>query len=194
MPPFRSYRSTRSTWRARLTRWIRSGVAILILLAAAWYLWGPAGVGLERIAPSEGSSARAIDGDSFTMTQSSGQATIRIEGIDAPEYRQTCARADAAPWPCGAEAFAALSALLVEPGLDCIVAAEDRFNRRIARCGTARTPDIGAAMVARGLAIANGRGDYPPYSFEQEQAEDARRGIWQGRFDRPADWRQAHPR
>jgi endonuclease YncB( thermonuclease family) len=194
MPPFRPYRATSGAWRGRLSRWVRNVAAVALLLAAAWYLWGMPGAGDDRVAPTAGSAIRTIDGDSFTMPVGAAPVTIRIEGIDAPEYRQLCSRADGSPWPCGAEAFAALSAYVLEPGLDCGVAAEDRYNRRVAHCRTARTPDIGAAMVARGLAIANGRGDYPAYWQEQERAEDDRTGIWQGRFDRPADWRRAHPR
>ncbi len=194
MPRFRPYRSSSGHWRVRARRLLRGAVAIAVLVGAAWYLWGaPEGMG-ERITPVDGGLARPIDGDSFTVATASGNASIRIEGIDAPEYRQLCARADGSPWPCGAEAFAALSAYLVESGLRCAVAAQDQYNRRVARCGTAATADIGAALVERGLAIANGRGDFPAYWQEQERAEDARRGIWQGRFDRPADWRRAHPR
>ncbi len=164
---------------------------MLLLIGAAWYLWG--GDGGEPLVPDSG-TARAIDGDSFLMRVGDGDTTVRVEGIDAPEYRQLCTRADGTPWPCGAEAYAAMAALLVEPGLACTVDAEDRFDRRVARCRTDRTPDIGAAMVARGLAVTNGRGEFPPYWQEQGAAEDARRGLWQGRFDRPADWRRANPR
>jgi endonuclease YncB( thermonuclease family) len=192
MPPFRPYRSSPRLWRARFGRWLRSTIAMLILLAGAWYLWGQGSY--EPVAPANGQSARATDGDSFNMPVGGEDIAVRIEGIDAPEYRQTCTRADGSPWPCGAEAYAALATLITESGLSCAISAEDRFNRRIARCRTERTPDIGAAMVARGLAIANGRGDFPPYWQEQERAEDARIGLWQGRFDRPAVWRQAHRR
>lgn len=194
MPPFRPSRRPprRSPIRQRLTRWLRGTLAVLLLLAALWYVSGPpAG---ERLAPAGSGGVRAIDGDSFTMAQPQGRVTIRVEGIDAPEYRQSCARANGTAWPCGAEAAAALATLLAEPDVTCTVSAEDQYDRRIARCRTGRTADLGAAMVARGLAIANGRGAFPPYWQEQERAEDARAGIWQGRFDRPADWRRAHPR
>ena len=36
-----------------------------------------------------------------------------------------------------------------------------------------------------------GRSDYQEL---QDEAEAAKRGIWRGSFERPADWRAANPR
>ena len=33
-----------------------------------------------------------------------------------------------------------------------------------------------------------------PYIDAETEARLAKRGIWRGAFDRPADWRRAHPR
>lgn len=193
MPPFRPRRSSSvGLWRARLRRWLRSALAIAVLMGAMWLLWGQPPQG-TRLSPA-GGGVRAVDGDSFVMATDAGDERLRLSGIDAPEYRQLCRRPSGAAWPCGADSRAALAALLAEPDLACDIEAEDRFARKLARCRTARTPDIGAAMVAAGLAITNGRGEFPDYWLEEQRAEAAKRGLWQGSFERPADWRRANPR
>ena len=41
--------------------------------------------------------AEVKDGDTLSL----GARDIRLFGIDAPEARQMCARADGTPWACG---------------------------------------------------------------------------------------------
>jgi endonuclease YncB( thermonuclease family) len=163
-------------------------LALLILLVAGWATtdwWLPP----ERIAAP---SARAIDGDSLRLTGSGG--LVRIHGIDAPEYRQSCETADGSAWPCGRAARAQLEALVLAGGIDCVVEARDEFGRAIARCSAAGTEDVGAAMVAAGLALSPAERGTAPYADEEDVARAARRGIWQGEFQTPAEWRTAHPR
>jgi endonuclease YncB( thermonuclease family) len=168
---------------------MRRGIALalLILLVAGWATtdwWLPP----ERIvAPS----ARAIDGDSMRL---SGASEVRIHGIDAPEYRQSCMTAEGTPWPCGRAARAQLEALVMAGGIECIVEARDEFGRAIARCSVAGTGDVGAAMVAAGLATSPAEPGTAPYADEEDVARTAKRGIWQGEFQTPAEWRAAHPR
>ncbi len=45
--------------------------------------------------------------------------------------------------------------------------------------------DIAEALVADGLAIAT-----DSYLGAESQARRARRGVWQGQFDTPAEWRR----
>jgi endonuclease YncB( thermonuclease family) len=180
--------------RYRLRRWLRMIAGLAFLAALAWATWRWGDGEREQISPAAGETARALDGDSLIIARQQGAITIRLEGIDAPESRQTCRRADNSLWPCGTEAHAALANYVLEAALDCGVRAQDDYQRSIATCRTMRTPDIGAAMVENGLAIASGRGDFPPYAIEEDRARAARRGLWQGTFDRPADWRAAHPR
>lgn len=49
---------------------------------------------------------RAMDGDSLMV----GETEVRLHGIDAPEYTQTCQR-DGHAWDCGGEAAYQLSKL-----------------------------------------------------------------------------------
>jgi len=54
-------------------------------------------------------------------------------------------------------------------------------------------PDVGEAMVHDGDAVVLGFGR-SDYQELQDEAEAAKRGIWRGSFERPADWRAANPR
>lgn len=127
--------------------------------------------------------ADVIDGDSLRI----GGQELRLEGIDAPEYRQTCRRGEVVE-PCGHLAREALRRLIGDASPHCEVALRDRYGRGLARCRVGGL-DLNAAMVARGQAVAFG-------GYEAEEAEARRlgRGIWGTRFERPADWRSAHPR
>jgi endonuclease YncB( thermonuclease family) len=47
-------------------------------------------------------------------------------------------------------------------------------------------------MVREGYAV-NFAIDYSGYPIAEREAQSAR-GIWQGDFERPKDWRRRHPR
>ncbi|KTE13989.1 thermonuclease family protein [Sphingopyxis sp. H115] len=179
----RSY-LTRLRWRRRL----RSLAALLLLAAfalAAW-AWFPAPAATVPL-------VHVIDGDSLTVRHEGALLTIRLTNIDAAEYRQDCRRADASRWPCGREARAMLEKLAGGGPLHCEVAAKDRYGRTLAACRSRPFPDgvdLGAEMVRLGGAIATD----DAYMVEESQAQAKRRGIWQGEFVRPADWRAAHQR
>lgn len=127
--------------------------------------------------------AEVIDGDGLRIAG----MELRLEGIDAPEYRQTCRRAGMAE-PCGRQAREALVALVAKGIPRCWVEGHDRFGRGLARCKVGEQ-DVNRAMVEQGQAVAFG-----DYERAEAQARTAGRGIWATEFQRPADWRAAHPR
>lgn len=168
-------------WRrvGRLTDLVVAvGLLALIALAGAVvsYRLGPA-----RMLAGH---AVAIDGDSLRVA---GEE-LRLEGIDAPEYRQTCRRQDGGEVPCGRAARDALARMLVQADPRCTVGRVDRYGRGLARCMIGAL-DVNATMVRDGHAVA-----YGDYSREEAQARAARRGIWAHDFDRPADWRRRQGR
>ena len=129
--------------------------------------------------------ASVIDGDTLEIR---GER-IRIEGIDAPESRQTCHdRATAEEVRCGQRAALWLSDLIGARTVTCQEAGRDRYKRMLAHCAVAGQ-DVGAAMVEAGWALA-----YVRYSREYEaqeaKARDARVGIWAWDFVAPWDWRR----
>ena len=123
-----------------------------------------------------------------------GVNKLRLDGIDAPEYRQTCRDASGIEWQCGKAARAALEKRLLEPGLACKAQTLDRYARALATCSTAQTADIGAAQVRDGMAVSHeyyGVRDYPD---EEDAARGAKSGIWQGSFTPPDEWRATQSR
>lgn len=130
--------------------------------------------------------AQVIDGDSLRIHG----REVRLEGIDAPELHQTCLEAGR-PWPCGKAAREALARLVHRAPALCLTRGNDRYGRALATCRVAGR-DIGAQMVENGLAIAYGRASR--YSAEEAEARAAYRGLWQGTFEAPADYRRQHER
>jgi endonuclease YncB( thermonuclease family) len=164
---------------ARMTRHVRVfpvvAVALATLAAAGWFA--------RRETADITGTARVIDGDSLVVAG----IEIRLYGIDAPEYRQTCFRRGR-PWACGVDATRTLRALIANRPVGCRAREEDRYGRTVAACAV-EGRDLGAAMVAGGHAVA-----YGAYEQEERAARNAGRGIWSSRFEPPAAWRAKHPR
>jgi len=76
----------------------------------------------------------------------------------------------------------------------CDVHARDQFGRTVVTCLTKDQLDLGAILVAQGLAISGHYFDISHYSEEEAAAQSAKRGIWQGSFVEPAIWRKENPR
>jgi len=129
--------------------------------------------------------ASVIDGDTIEVQ---GQR-IRIEGIDAPESRQTCTdKTTGAEVRCGQQAAFWLSDFIGARPVACVEGGTDRYTRVLARCNV-QGQDIGAAMVRAGWALA-----FVRYSRDYVADEAAARasiaGMWQWNFVPPGDWRK----
>ncbi|MEE9433164.1 MAG: thermonuclease family protein [Sphingorhabdus sp.] len=157
----------------------------MLALAWAYARWSDDHVTITR-KPIE--SVHAADGDSFSI----GKRKLRLTGLDAPEYSQVCKDAGGRDWDCGKAAQGALISLLAQPGLSCETDAADKYGRALAICKTAATPDIAGAQVAAGMAVSNEFYGLRDYGDEEDAARDARRGIWQGAFIHPKEWRRTH--
>lgn len=136
-----------------------------------------------------GKTVKVIDGDSFK----DGDTEFRIYGIDAPEYRQFCKDANGKNWSCGKSARSGLETVLRNGRFSCEVRARDKYGRTIVSCISGED-DLGARLVADGLAMSSDHFDHVIYGAEESTAEKAKRGIWQGTFEKPSNWRAAHPR
>lgn len=159
-------------------------VALTILIAAASLLSSRQ----QDAGPRSTSAAvRVIDGD----TLHTGNERIRLAGIDAPELPQTCRDGQAREWSCGQAAKERLAALVSQGGVTCSPRGQDRYGRTLAVCSAGTIADIGAALVGEGYALNYNRYT-SDYAAAESGARAARRGVWQGGFERPETWRRRH--
>lgn len=128
--------------------------------------------------PRVSGSGRPIDGDSLWVEGNE----VRLQGIDAPEGRQTCWRAGEV-WKCGEDAYLALVRDIGGETVTCDITQRDVYGRLLAHCVVGGR-DLNAGMVAAGMAVA-----YGAYYAEEAAARAAKRGLWAGEFDRPDKWR-----
>ena len=118
--------------------------------------------------------ARVADGDSIEL----GGERIRLRGIDAPEFDQTC-QSSGADYPCGRKAREALVGLIGGAQVTCEGWERDRYGRLLASC-SARGVDLNRQLVQSGWAVAYG-------DFEDEEAAAKAGRHWPvGRIFRPA--------
>jgi hypothetical protein len=117
-----------------------------------------------------------------------GDKEVRLFGIDAPEFDQSCTK-DGMGWSCGAAAADKLSQLVTGKRVVCSSVGTDEYQRVLGRCMVGTT-DINRAMVASGHAVA-----YRRYSSDYVSAEESakanKRGLWAGTFQMPSDFRHA---
>lgn len=135
--------------------------------------------------PMSGEEVRVIDGDTIAI----GDERIRLFGIDAPEDSQTCSQ-DGRSVRCGDEATAYLQALIGRRQVNCEGEDRDRYGRLIAVCSIDGN-DIGRQMVRSGWAVAF-REYSDEYVSDENAARSERRGLWQGGFQLPSEWRSEH--
>lgn len=127
--------------------------------------------------------ARVIDGDTIDIHGT----RVRLNGIDAPEAKQTCVANDE-KYQCGLKATGALIHLIGSNAVQCEQTGTDRNRRVIGRCVVGST-DIGGWMVEHGWAIAYRRFSLA-YVDQENRAREQKQGIWAGSFTTPEEWRR----
>lgn len=160
-----------------LRRFLDLALAVAVLALAALV-----SARLDRVAERHLSGDAVInDGDSITLK---GER-IRLVGIDAPEYDQSCER-DGSTYPCGRRSREALAALARNAAVECRGWERDRYGRLLAVC-KAGGIELNRRQVEEGWAVAWG-----DYGDAEASAREKRLGIWAGSFERPRDWRIEH--
>ncbi len=123
-----------------------------------------------------------IDGDSIRIDD----REIRLSGIDAPEYFQTCRDKNNRDYDCGQQAREFLASL-VGPDLHCEKIVTDKYKREVSVCKSGGI-NLNEAMVRNGWAVAYQRYTHD-YDTAQKEAKERRLGIWQGKFLKPEFYR-----
>lgn len=162
---------------------MRLSTLIALMALGALFVWSQRV--LERPGPGDivsNGTAVAIDGDSLRVN---GQE-MRLQGMDAPEFSQTCQRSGKEV-ACGREAAAALRKILARAPVTCLGTEHDRYGRLLVTCRVMGA-DVAAMQVRNGMAVS-----YGDYLVEEAEARNDNRGLWAGTFDMPRDWRALHP-
>ncbi|TCL75040.1 thermonuclease family protein [Rhizobium sp. BK251] len=162
----------------RFGRLFRDGVTAFALLAFIWLIAQKLQDTPQMV---HAGGFVAVDGD----TLSRNGERLRLKGIDAPEYSQSCER-EGRTWACGLEARLLLEQLILQQNAQCRGDRRDRYDRLLVVC-MAGGEDINADMVREGLAVS-----YGGYRAEEEMARSERAGLWAGAFEMPQDVRH-HP-
>ncbi|HKT20584.1 MAG TPA: thermonuclease family protein [Stellaceae bacterium] len=176
---------------------MRIRTIVVVIFAAFALAWGIGRAILGN--PSTVDRYVVIDGDTFALLPKSCIYTaidlgcpaqrLRLAGADAFESKQTCRDANDVEWPCGKAATDRLRELVKRPDFSCRIDPEfvDRHAREFSICYTGGR-DVAAILVREGLAFSYGRDDQ--YLPLENEAKEARRGAWAGRFVRPQYFRQ----
>lgn len=128
--------------------------------------------------------ASVVDGDTLEIQG----VRIRLWGIDAPEGDQQCHLQDRL-WPCGRRAAFALADFIGQRTVRCERKDTDRYGRMVAVCWVGET-ELNRWLVAQGWALDYTRYSSGAYLAAQEEARRNRRGIWQGEFVPPWEYRR----
>ena len=129
------------------------------------------------------SGVSVTDGDSLRR----GPHRIRLYGIDAPELGQKCLDSANRPYPCGEAARRALAELIGGRDVVCEIVEKDRYQRDVGRCRV-ESVELNREMVRLGWALAYGRHSID-YIVAEAAARSGKRGLWQGEFELPEDFR-----
>jgi endonuclease YncB( thermonuclease family) len=128
------------------------------------------------------------DGGTIQLTD----ATYRLDGIDAPAFDQLCIDDHADSWTCGVEARDQLAGLIGGREVHCEDLGTDATakNRHVGICTVeGETISLNQLLVRQGFALnfepsAQGR-----FKEDEAGAKDNRRGLWEGCFAAPQEFR-----
>ena len=152
-------------------RWVI--IAALIIGASAA---GDAGAAEDASSP-----ATVVDGDTLEI----GGRTVRFYGIDAPELGQFCLNGSRR-YRCGYEAALMLKKLVGNGIVQCQPTPVDPDDT--GQICSVELLDLAEAMLRRGYAVVRPNA-LAVYRKAEQDAKQARLGIWRGDFISPAEWR-----
>ena len=138
--------------------------------------------------------AKVTDGDTIKINT----FKIRLNGIDAPEKKQKCKRPYLEifififyeDYSCGQKSTEALIKKINNQKITCKISNVDYFKRLIGECYKRKT-NINSWLVSNGHAVAF-RKYSKKYVQDEILAKQKKKGIWQGKFEMPWDYRKSN--
>jgi endonuclease YncB( thermonuclease family) len=128
--------------------------------------------------------ARVIDSDVLDFD---GQR-VMLYGLESVERGQTCS-IEGTMWECYPAAVRQLETLADLGPVTCEQVEVDMYRRWLAYCEVGGE-SLNEAFVASGFAVAR-PDETDRFVAAEKAAEAAKIGLWQGEFQRPADYRTA---
>lgn len=139
---------------------------------------------LPALAEVISGSPRVIDGDTLQIAD----ARIRLYGVDAPESKQLCQDREKKSYECGKIAGEKLAEKIGKNSVSCEVKNKDQYGRSVAVCRLGKE-DLNEWLAKTGNAVA-----YQEFSKDyiaaETEARSAGKGVWQGEFQIPKEWRK----
>ena len=131
-----------------------------------------------------------LDGDSLKV----GGKEVRLFGLDAPEYRQTCFDEKNQEYNCGQVSRVFLENLVEKKDVKCIYGEKDKYDRFLSKCFIGEI-SINEELVKNGMAVIYNFAESSEEMNKLEaQAKGKKLGIWKGTFQLPKEYRKSHPR
>ena len=128
-----------------------------------------------------------------TSTLALNGKRIVFHGIDPMMAKNPCYIGNRL-WDCGAAAFRILLNFVGREPVTCEPRVTDNFGRLFSRC-TVHGEDIAMHLIEQGMAVALPE-ETPDYVDAEKKAKAEKKGIWQGTFTTPSDFREiqtGHP-
>jgi endonuclease YncB( thermonuclease family) len=135
----------------------------------------------------------ATSGDTVRV----GRALIRLAGIQGPELDQTCLDDKGVSWTCGIAARDRLAEAIGGAKVDCDDQGVDPQHpkRRLGICWLEGADiSLNQRLVREGWAVSFAPGAERRFKADEDDAQDNRRGLWQGCFIAPADFQRGEKR
>ena len=137
-----------------------------------------------------GLAASVVVRDGNTMQL--GDVTFRLDGLDAPEFDQTCIDDHADPWTCGIEARDQLTRLIGGRDVRCDDLGPDKTSRKrhLGICTVqGDLASLNQQLVRAGLAVSSDGSTKARFADDAASARDAKAGLWKGCFVAPKEFR-----
>ena len=139
-------------------------------------------------------NAKVTDGDTIKIDT----FKIRLDGIDAPEKKQLCKRPYLTimiftfyeDYSCGEKSTKSLIKIINNQKITCKISGVDYFKRLIGECYK-RKINLNSWMVSNGHAVAF-RKYSKKYIPQEILAKQEMKGMWQGKFEMPWDYRKSN--